>query len=75
MAKKRKPLTVVEAPSMKLLPCPKDKCQICAVDHPATYPHNKDSLYYQMQFNGRFDRWPTWADAMAHCDEQMRTVW
>ncbi len=73
---KRKPqLAVVETAPMRLLPCAKGLCQICAVDHQATFPHNKDSLFYQMQFKGRFDRWPTWADAVAHCDAQMQSAW
>jgi hypothetical protein len=68
-------IEIMPATSMKLLPVKKGLCRICAADHPATYPHNKDSLYYQMQFKGRFDRWPTWADAVAHCDEKMRETW
>ncbi len=56
-------------------------CQACAVDHPPEMPHNRQSLHYQYWFRsreakeGREERWPTWADAMAHCDEETRLVW
>jgi hypothetical protein len=60
---------------MKLLPVKPGACPYCAVEHPDHWPHNKDSLYYQMQFYGRFQRWPTWGDACAHCDGEMREFW
>lgn len=77
MARKRKPHRpeFVEVKSMKMLPPRKGLCQICAYDHLAIHPHNRDTLYYQMQFKGRFDREPTWADALAHCDARMRQMW
>lgn len=77
MARKRKPhpLNVVEVKSMKMLPPPKGVCQICGRQHPAILPHDFTTLYYQMQFNGRFDRDPTWADAAAHCDDTTREQW
>jgi len=52
-----------------ILPPPKGKCQECAVDHRPDEPHNRDSLYYQMAFRQKHGRWPTWADAIAHCSE------
>lgn len=61
--------------SIRLLPAAPGKCQFCAVDHAAEQPHNQQSLYYQYQFYGRFGRWPTWADAIAHCDEPTREAW
>ena len=60
---------------MTLLPAKPGTCSECAVDHPAHYPHNRDSLYYQYRFYDQHGRWPTWADAMAHCDEQMKAFW
>lgn len=42
-------------------------CPVCAVEHEKEYPHNPNSLYYQMRFHQRWGRFPTWADAMAHC--------
>ena len=60
---------------MMLLPPPKDKCPICAVDHPPGDPHNAQSLYYQYRFYGVRGRWPTWADAIAHCSAWMQEQW
>jgi hypothetical protein len=55
-----------------LLPCAKNVCPACAADHPPDKPHNSESLYYQYSFFERFGRWPTWADAVAHCPKAMR---
>jgi hypothetical protein len=60
---------------MMLLPPPKDKCPICATKHDPSWPHNAQSMYYQYRFYGIRGRWPTWADAMAHCSDQMRADW
>lgn len=59
----------------KLLPPAPGVCQECAVEHDPRLPHNKQSLYYQFQFYGEHGRWPTWADAMEHCSEEMKTTW
>jgi hypothetical protein len=32
-------------------------------------------MYYQYRFYGIRGRWPTWADAIAHCSEQMQEDW
>jgi|SRR5215813_738604 len=61
--------------SWNVLPPPADKCQICARDHDPHEPHDAQSLYYQMTFNGMVGRSPTWADALAHCAEGMRRLW
>jgi len=67
---------VEEKPSgMMLLPAAPGMCADCAVDHPPDVPHNRDSLFYQMRFHAEHKRWPTWADAVAHCDEPMRQAW
>lgn len=58
-----------------LLPCAKDVCQECAVDHPPQHPHNQQSLYFQYKFYGQHGRWPTWADAIAHCSPEMQKFW
>lgn len=50
-------------------------CRECAVKHDPAYPHNRDSLYYQMRFQQKHRRFPTWADAMAHCSEAMKAAW
>jgi hypothetical protein len=59
---------------MLLSPRP-DTCQECATKHDPALPHNQQSLFYQYKFFQEHDRWPTWADAMAHCTEDMKTMW
>jgi len=67
--------------AFSLLPPPPGVCQQCAVDHEPGAPHNRDSLHYQYWFRlteakaGREERWPTWADAMAHCEHGLQTAW
>ena len=68
-------VTTLGLKDMTLLPPRPDVCQECARDHDPALPHNRDSLYYQMRFRQENDRWPTWADAMAHCDDQMKAYW
>lgn len=58
-----------------MLPPSPDVCQTCATKHTADMPHNAQSLYYQMQFNIKQGRASTWADAMAHCSEEMKADW
>lgn len=60
---------------MLLMPPHPDTCQTCATDHDPAHPHNQQSLYYQYWFHGQHGRWPTWADAMAHCDDETREMW
>lgn len=50
-------------------------CQECAVDHPPEAPHNRESLFYQYYFYNKHGRWPTWEDAMDHCDEETKARW
>jgi hypothetical protein len=42
-------------------------CPECAVRHDPREPHYRGSLYYQMRFQQKHGRFPTWQDAMAHC--------
>ena len=51
------------------------KCKICATAHDPQEPHDRNSLYYQNRFHRSHKRFPTWADAMAHCKEPVRTAW
>ena len=60
---------------LMLVPPAPDVCQECATPHDADLPHNRDSLSYQMRFHALHGRWPTWADALAHCDGAMRADW
>lgn len=54
---------------------PEGTCPECAVKHDPEEPHNRDSLTYQYKFYDQHGRWPTWADAMAHCPEDVKTAW
>lgn len=58
-----------------MLPPAGDVCQECATQHDLFAPHNQQSLYYQMQFNAKHGRFPTWTDAMAHCGPDTRAFW
>jgi len=58
-----------------ILPPKADACQECAVEHKPDEPHDKTSLYYQYYFRAKHGRWPTWEDAMAHCDDATKKSW
>lgn len=58
-----------------LLPPAPNVCQECAVDHGLKDAHDALSLYYQMHFRSKHGRWPTWKDAIAHCDPDVRKQW
>jgi hypothetical protein len=69
---------MIETPHLapfSLLPPPAGTCQVCAVQHDPKQPHNKQSLFYQTLFYGQHGRWPTWADALAHCEDGIKAVW
>lgn len=54
---------------------PPGTCPMCAVEHDPEMPHNRDSLAYQYKFYDQHGRFPSWADAMAHCDQAMKEAW
>lgn len=54
---------------------PPGTCPECATAHAPEMPHNQQSLAYQYKFYDRCGRWPTWADAMAHCAPEVRAQW
>ena len=54
---------------------PEGTCPMCAVKHEPEMPHNRDSLCYQYKFYDQHGRWPTWADAMAHCAPEVKAIW
>lgn len=60
-----------------LKPPPETACQTCGHNpaHQPDEPHNKQSFYYQYAFYGEHKRWPTWKDAMAHCDPETQQKW
>lgn len=75
--KRNRQLNVVEIPfsSMTILPAAPGTCPVCATKHDPDQPHNQQSLYYQMSFYQQCGRWPTWEDAMAHCDAETKRLW
>lgn len=60
---------------MLLMPPVATACPVCAVQHPPHFPHDASSVYYQQRFYMLRGVWPTWADALAHCDEATREHW
>jgi hypothetical protein len=66
---------VKQGKPLVMLPPAPHLCQICAVDHPEEQPHNAQSFYYQYWFAMNNHRSPTWADAMAHCPEEVKELW
>lgn len=56
-------------------PVPGDVCQECGRKHAPGEPHDFQSLRYQYRFYAQHQRWPTWADAMAHCPQHIQTLW
>lgn len=68
-------VTEVPITSWRLLPARPGTCPECAVEHPPDQPHNQQSLYYQYHFFFANGRWPTWMDAMRHCDYKTRNLW
>lgn len=67
--------TPIEGGGFRMLPGPPGTCEWCHVKHDPDQPHNRDSLPYQMKFYTLHKRWPTWTDAMAHCSDEIKTVW
>ena len=54
---------------------PEGTCPDCAVKHDPRMPHNRDSLTYQYKFYDQHGRFPSWADAMEHCDPEVKEAW
>lgn len=61
----------------QLFPFPEREgvCSECGIAHPEWAPHDRDTLQYQYRFFDEQGRWPSWEDAMAHCDEEVRAAW
>ncbi|MFK8825969.1 hypothetical protein [Citrobacter freundii] len=64
-----------ELVNAQILPAKPGTCQECGTPHAPEQPHNAQSLLYQYAFYGREGRWPTWNDAMAHCEPFTREQW
>ena len=60
---------------MMLLPAAEGTCPMCATEHDPDWPHNGQSLFYNMRFKMKHGREPTWADALAHCSPAMQSAW
>ena len=58
-----------------LMPPKSGTCPVCAMVHEPELPHNAESMYYLYRFYGLRGRWPTWADAAAHCTADVREQW
>lgn len=58
-----------------MLPTKPGTCPECGVAHDPRMPHNRDSLAYMYNFFDKHERWPSWADAMAHCSEDVKAYW
>lgn len=71
----KRPSMMVVPKSFTLLAPPPDLCPVCAYEHDDREPHNQESLYYQYRFYGMRGRWPTWADALAHCSVDVQRFW
>lgn len=68
------PYNTLEGTLTMLDNVPPGCCSECAVNHPPSAPHNKDSLFYMYKFYAKNDRWPTWKDAMAHCPDKVKAL-
>jgi hypothetical protein len=58
-----------------LLPPAPDLCQECAWKHEPDQPHNKQIMFYQLNFLNKNGRYPTWKDAVAHCASEVQRLW
>lgn len=67
--------TPIEGGGLRMLPGPPGSCEWCHVKHESSQPHNRDSLPYQVKFHTLHGRYPTWTDAMAHCDDETKLLW
>lgn len=50
-------------------------CKKCFSKHAPDQPHVASSITYQDWFRGIYGRDPTWMDAMAHCQLEVRKAW
>lgn len=62
-------------PGLYLLPAKPGTCVQCATEHDPAQPHNQQSIYYQYHFFAEHQRWPTWDDAVAHCNPVVKALW
>ena len=60
---------------LKLMPPAPGRCQQCAVIHDPEMPHDANSLYYAFWYQQEHGKSPSWADAMAHCEDGVKSLW
>ncbi len=60
---------------MNDLPETAERCDVCKSIHLPRHPHNAQSLFYIESFREQHGRYPTWADAVAHCEDRVRALW
>lgn len=65
----------VEDGGFRMLPTAPGTCAWCGVQHDPGYPHDQQSMVYRIKFQEIHKRPPTWTDAMAHCSEEVRSLW
>jgi hypothetical protein len=66
---------IAEQPNAMTILSPRSGCPECGTEHQHDQPHNQQSLVYQYRFCATHGRWPTWADAMAHCSDEVKVIW
>lgn len=49
-------------------------CCVCGYDHKISHPHKPNSLYYKIRFYEKYDRYPTWADAIEHLSRSQKLL-
>lgn len=68
-------MNIQQGENFHILPPAPGKCPVCAENrHGGEMPHNRDSLFYQIQFARVHGRAPTWADAAAECSQEVRAI-
>ncbi len=68
-------VTMIAPKTVKLYCLTKTVCQICSGHHAPNEPHNRDCVYYRYAFFAEHNRWPTWEDALEHCDARTKAKW
>lgn len=58
-----------------MMPAPEGTCPECACNHQLHQPHNQQSLFYKYKFYNENGRWPSWKDAMYHCNPDIKRFW
>lgn len=68
-------VTRMPASAWTLMPPAPHVCQVCAVDHEPAEPHDPESFYWRTKRHIAGEPAPTWADALAHVEPELRAAW